>query len=152
MTVETIQDVLELTRKLHTDLADVFEHASQASHQERLRMLFDYLSKHERELSQVVALTITSGRPGVLDTWCAEYFDKHSFTFEQLNTTNYLQMNSEEVMHSLLLIHNQLIDLYRYLSSRAETSAVEELLNGVLALEQHEIMRMMRDAEELEDL
>lgn len=51
-----------------------------------------------------------------------------------------------------LSLHERIINLYRYLSARAEISSTEELLNGVLALEQHEVMRMMRDAVRLEDL
>ena len=49
-------------------------------------------------------------------------------------------------------IHDRIIDLYRYLATHAEVSSSEELLNSLLALEQHEAMRMVRDAEELEDL
>jgi len=49
-------------------------------------------------------------------------------------------------------IHNNIIDLYRYLALRTEALEAKELLNNVLFLEQQEAMRIVRDAEELEDL
>lgn len=152
MTVETIEDVLELTRRLHANLADTLQHASYGAQQERLRMLLDYLSLHERELSRVIALIEEDAQPAALHTWCAEYFDKHPFAHEELDRIDYARMTVTEVMLSLLSIHERIINLYRYLSARAEISSTEELLNGVLALEQHEVMRMMRDAVRLEDL
>ncbi|MDW5377929.1 hypothetical protein R6258_13440 [Halomonas sp. HP20-15] len=152
MTVETIQDVLGLTRQLHTNLADTLERASGHARQERLRMLLDYLSRHERELSRVVALSEKDAQAAALHTWCAEYVDKHSFTHETLDNIDYATMSTAEVMAAVLAIHERVIELYRYLSTRAEVSSAGELLNNLLELERHETMRMMRDAEELEDL
>lgn len=152
MTVETIRDVLELTRQLHANLADTLGRASRDAQQERLRMLLDYLSLHERELSRVVALTEDDAQAAALDTWCTDYFNKHPFDNTALAQIDYANMTTAEVMRSLLAIHDRIIDLYRYLATHAEVSSSEELLNSLLALEQHEAMRMMRDAEELEDL
>lgn len=152
MTVETIKDILELTRLLHGNLANTLARASREAQQERSRMLLDYLSQHEQELSRVVALSEKDAQAAALHTWCTEYFDKHPFTLETPAETDYANMSTTEVMHSLLVIHDRIIDLYRYLSTRADASSAAELLNGLLTLEQHEVMRMMRDVEELEDL
>ena len=148
MTVETIKDILELTRRLHANLADKLKCAAKDAQQEKLRMLLDYLSQHEQELSRAIALSEKDTEKAVLQTWCAEYFDKHPFKLETLGNLDFANMSTGDVMRSLLAVH----DLYRYLSTRAEVSSTEELLNGLLALEQHEIMRMIRDAEKLEDL
>lgn len=109
MTVETINDVLELTRQLHANLADALERASREVKQERLRMLLDYLSLHERELSRVVALSEDDASTAAIHTWCTEYFDMHPFALERLDNIDYANMRPEEVMGSLLAIHNQLL-------------------------------------------
>ena len=152
MTVETIKDILELTRRLHANLADKLKCAAKDAQQEKLRMLLDYLSQHEQELSRAIALSEKDTEKAVLQTWCAEYFDKHPFKLETLGNLDFANMSTGDVLRSLLAVHDRIIDLYRYLSTRAEVSSTEELLNGLLALEQHEIMRMIRDAEKLEDL
>lgn len=61
-------------------------------------------------------------------------------------------MSTVLVMQSILIIHEQIIDLYRHLSTQAVVPKAEELLNFILTLEQHETMRMVRDIEKLEDL
>lgn len=152
MTVETIQDVLKLTRQLHANLADTLERASRHAHQERLVMLLDYLSRHERELSRVVALSEQDAQAAALHTWCADYVDKHRFTPKTLDSLDYAAMSTADVMAAVLAIHDQVIELYHYLSTRAEVSSAQELLHSLLELERHETMRMTRDAEELEDL
>lgn len=152
MTVETIKDILELTRRLHSNLADKLQRAAKGIQQEKLRMLLDYLSQHEQELSRILALSEKDAEKAALQTWCAEYFDKHPFKLETWSSLDFANMNTGEVMRSLLTVHDEIIDLYRYLSTRAEVSSTEELLTGLLALEQHEIMRMIRDTEKLEDL
>lgn len=152
MTVETIKDILELTRRLHANLALTLQHAARDAPQEKLHMLLDYLSQHEQELSRVIALSEEDAEKAVLQTWCAEYFDKSPFKLETLDNLDFANMSTDDVLRSLLAVHDRIIDLYRYLSMRAEVSSTEELLNGLLALEQHEIMRMIRDAEKLEDL
>lgn len=134
MTVETIHDVLELTRQLHANLADALGRASREVKQERLRMLLDYLSLHERELSRVVALSENDASAAAIHTWCTEYFDRHPFALERLDNIDYANMHSAEIMRSLLAIHDQLIDLYRFLARRADVSSTEELLNNLLAL------------------
>ncbi len=152
MSVETIKDVMKLTRRLHTNLADALKCASCQARQEKIRLLLDYLSQHEQELSRVITLSEEDAEKAALQTWCAEYFDKHSFKPETLGNLDFAYMNTDEVLRSLLAVHGRIIELYRYLSTRAEVTSCKELLNGLLALEQNEIMRMIRDAERLEDL
>lgn len=152
MTVETIKDVLDLTRRLHINLACALKRASEETRQERLRMLLDYLYEHESELGRVIALSEKDAHQSALHTWCAEYIDKQPFTPEAVENIDYSTMSTAAVMQSILTIHEQIIDLYRYLSTRAVVTTAEEFLNFILTLEQHEAMRMVRDIEKLEDL
>lgn len=152
MTVATIKDILELTRRLHTNLAVKLQRAAKDAQQEKLHMLLDYLSQHEQELSRVMALSEKDADKAALQTWCAEYFDKYPLKLETLIDLDFSNMKTDDVLRSLLAVHDRIIDLYRYLSTRAEVTSTAELLNGLLALEQHEIMRMVRDAEKLEDI
>lgn len=112
-------------------------------------MLLDYLSLHERELSRALKLSKNDAQAAAINTWCIDYFDKHTFALEGID---YVNMTFSEIMHSIVTIHNNIIDLYRYLALRTEALEAKELLNNVLFLEQQEAMRIVRDAEELEDL
>ncbi|WP_035578034.1 hypothetical protein [Halomonas sp. TG39a] len=149
MSVETIQQMLKMTRLLHTNLAYSLNKASLSTKKEKVRMLLDYLSLHEKELSRVLALSEQDAQSAAIHTWCVEHFDKNFITLENIDYSN---MTFAEIMCSIVTIHNKIIELYRYLALRAETVVANELLNNLLTLEQHEAMRMVRDAQELEDL
>lgn len=152
MTLETIDEVLDWTQRLHANLADCLTRASHQTHQERLRMLLDYLALHERELSQTLTLAKGDAQTAATHTWCTEYFDKLPFERETLDKADFSTMNAAEVMNYMTAIHDRIADLYRYLSVRAEVTSSQELLTNLLSLEEHEAMRMVRNAKEMEDL
>ena len=149
MSVETVQQLLKMTRLLHTNLANSLEKASLSTKNEKVLMLLDYLSLHEKELSRVLALSEQDAQSAAIHTWCIEYFDKHAIALDNIDYSN---MTFAEIMRSIVTIHNKIIELYRYLALRAESVVANELLNNLLTLEQHEAMRIVRDAQELEDL
>ena len=47
MTVETIKDILDWTRKLHVQLEEVYRTTSDESDSERTKMLLSYVADHE---------------------------------------------------------------------------------------------------------
>ncbi|SBR51581.1 MULTISPECIES: hypothetical protein [unclassified Halomonas] len=149
MPVETINQVLEMTRLLHDNLANKLGKAASYQQKEKVHMLLDYLSLHERELSRTLKLSKNDAQAAAINTWCIDYFDKHTFALEDVD---YVNMTFSEIMRSIVTIHNNIIDLYRYLALRTEAVEAKALLNNILFLEQHEAMRIVRDAEELEDL
>ena len=61
-------------------------------------------------------------------------------------------------MEPLLIIaetlsqHEQVIELYRYLHSRADMPEAIELLSQLLDLEEHEAMQMSHSANRLQDM
>jgi hypothetical protein len=149
MSVETIKDVLEMTRLLHTNLANRLEQASLSAQDEQVHMLLDYLSLHEKELSRVLELSEQDAQAAAIHTWCIAYFDKHTFDLDNLD---YTTMTFAEIMYSIITIHNTIIELYRYLALQTEAVVAKELINNLLFLEQHEAMRMVRDMQRFEDL
>lgn len=48
--------------------------------------------------------------------------------------------------------HQQVIELYRYLASRADIPSAKELMESLRSLEEHEMMRMAQFANRFGDL
>lgn len=48
--------------------------------------------------------------------------------------------------------HQQVIELYRYLASRADIPSAKELLETLRSLEEHEVMRMAQSSNRFGDL
>ncbi|MDX1802963.1 MAG: hypothetical protein R3292_02705 [Alcanivorax sp.] len=152
MNVETVADVINWTREVHRQLAVSMEQGWELEGRERVRMLMEYIGEHERRLDAVLQAASKDARIGALNTWFYDYLREHP---EALRMSGRLDAHTDDtatLLAYVLEMHEGLIGLYRYLASRAEVESVRELLVSLLSLEEHEAMRMARDAERLEDL
>lgn len=152
MQIETLKDVLNWTREVHQHLASCMQHCADKNESKRARLLLDYLVDHEQKLVEVLDDFQKTTSANVLDTWCIEYLNKPKIECHGKCDKPFTQMNSKEIFAEISHRHEQVIELYRYLHSRAETPATRELLSRLLELEEHEAMRMARSANWLESL
>ncbi|MBZ9558336.1 MULTISPECIES: hypothetical protein [unclassified Modicisalibacter] len=153
MRVETLGDVLDWTQRTHANLADCLAQCSRQTHRERLKMLLDYLVEHERQLSHALELARHDAMPSALNTWCYEYFENAPARPERQCQANFRDMDVDEVMAAVLAFHEQVTGLYRHLLDQdADVPSARELLENLLSLEEHEAMRLARDAGRMKDL
>jgi len=152
MQIETLKDVLNWTRDFHQHLASCLHHCTNQHQTERAQLLLEYLAEHEQKLVAVLDGFTQSASVNALNTWCYEYLDKHPIVRHAQCDQPFAQMNTEEIISEIAGQHGQVIDLYRYLQSRAETASAQDLLAQLLALEEHEVMRMAQSTNRLEDL
>lgn len=64
----------------------------------------------------------------------------------------YATMSFDEICESVFDLHNQVIELYRYLLSRAPIPEARYLLQPLLEMEEHETMRLAQQANRIGDL
>lgn len=152
MRTETLADIMSWTRTLHHDLAQSLAQCAASEQEERLRMLLDYLSHHEQELERVLTMSLADAQQKALDTWCYDYFEQHGYPQLDVCQQHLSPLDGPAVLSQVLAVHEKLIELYRYLTERAEIPEVEALVASLLSLEQHEAMRLARDAGRFEDL
>lgn len=152
MSVETVFDVMELTRKTHQQLARDLDGCYTVEGKERVRMLIAYLSEHEARLAKVVEQAEEDAVASSLNTWLNDYLDGYGSLQHLSAPLKCDSSDADAVLAAVLAMHERLIDLYRYLADKAPTPAVGELLGSLLDLEQHEAMRMARDAGRMNDL
>lgn len=152
MQVETMADVMEWTGGVHANMARCLQHCSAGSKRERVRMLLDYLSQHERELDRVLRLSEEDASKQALNTWCYDYFDKAPVKPHQTCDADFRDRDTTDIGAAVMAMHEKVIDLYRYMVSRAEVPSTRILMESLLDLEEHEAMRMARDVGRMEDL
>ena len=61
-------------------------------------------------------------------------------------------LSVDDISATVFGVHQQLIELYRYLMGRADTPELRELISELLDLEQHEAMRLAYQVDRLNDL
>ena len=119
---------------------------------ERARMILAYLSDHEKALTKVVSGFETSGDEHALNTWCYEYVAKHPIVRHAHCDAPFAELDTTQIMEVIVDQHQQVIELYRYLASRADIPSAEELMESLRSLEEHEMMRMAQSANRFGDL
>ncbi len=152
MKIETLRDVLEWTRNIHHYLSECLTHCSENDLRERGKLLLNYLADHEQQLKNTIDRVVSDSDIKALNTWCYEYFQKNQVITHKHCDKPYANMTPEEVMQEVTSLHNQIIDVYRQLSDQFESPSAMVLINEMLALEQHEAMRLVQGSNRLTDV
>jgi hypothetical protein len=152
MKIETLKDVLSWTQGFHESLSTCMQHCGDKNVSRRSKLLLDYLAKHETHLADVVERFSQQASSNALNTWCYEYLEKHPIIHKAAGQEPFSEISSLEITEVIMEQHRQVIELYRYLYSRADAPSAVELLKQLLDLEEHEVMQMAQSANRLEDL
>lgn len=152
MQIETLKDVLHWTREFHQHLSQCLSHCADTNTDERARMILAYLSDHEKVLTQVVSGFETEGDEHALNTWCYEYVAKHPIVQHAYCDAPFAELDAMQIMEVIIDQHQQVIELYRYLTSRVDIPSAKELMESLESLEKHEMMRMAQSANRFGDM
>lgn len=152
MTVETIKDILDWTRKLHVQLEDVYRTTSNETDSERTKMLLSYVADHEAKLAETIEHYEKDATVTIIDTWVQDYILKNPFMQGMMTSLKFAGMSSDEILNATVSSHQHLIDMYKGLAESAQTNQLKELFENMQSLEMHELMRMVHTTERFNDL
>jgi uncharacterized protein (DUF305 family) len=152
MQIETLKDVLHWTREFHQYLSQCLSHCANKNTDERAQMMLTYLADHEKALTKVVSRFETSGNEHALNTWCYEYEVKHPIVRQAYCDAPFADLDATQIMEVIVDLHQQVIELYRYLAAKADIPSARELMASLQSLEEHEMMRMAQSANRFGDM
>ena len=150
MPFETVKDVLDHARAFHQELEIYYDRMSQIAEKERVQILLEYLSRHERHLDECLAAYENDAVHAVLDTWYKYTPDKatvHDIESLQLKPS----MTLADVIAAALKMDQCLVELYQEMLDRSVSEDIKELFKQLLTLEKTEEVQLVRDAVEMED-
>lgn len=152
MQIETLKDVLHWTEKFHQQLSQCLSHCADKNTNIRAKMILAYLADHEASLAKVVNGFEASGNIQALNTWCLEYVNKQPIVQHVHCDAPFAELDAVQIMDVIVSQHQQVIELYRYLASRADIPSAQEMLTSLTSLEEHEMMRMVHSCNRFEDM
>tara|TARA_R110002050_G_scaffold112562_3_gene226860 strand:+ start:167 stop:625 length:459 start_codon:yes stop_codon:yes gene_type:complete len=152
MQIEQIKDILDWIVDFHQQMTQCYEHCAEQAESLRLKMLLEYLSEHEKQLTQTISRYEEEADPRDLNTWCLEYMDKAPVLTHTLCEANLKELDTDQIITRTVNTHNQLIELYQYLAGRAVNERSKELFDNLISLEKHETMLMVRGSASFGDL
>lgn len=150
MSYEQTRDVIEKARQFHHELQAFYRRSEEGIAKERMRLLLDYLSRHEAWMeAQLDQFEHTAASQAALETWLKFVPPPHiTETLAKLRITP--EMTSAEVIKLALDLDDHLLNLYRQAAEASPTEDVREVFEKLVAECRRERKRVVRDVYEPE--
>jgi hypothetical protein len=137
MAYETVRHVVDDARKFHKELEALYEKQSDQTNRDKLRMILDFMGRHETALEQWTAETEAGVAPGILDMRLhfmpdiAECEDFGSATLSE-------DISVHEAIRTALRFDDCLVAYYRQMAEGPVPPEVKRLFRLFLRTEQSE--------------
>lgn len=152
MRFKQVIDILDWVIQFHADFESKYRQLEEGNTKERAVLLLEYLADHQAALAAAIKKYEKHAAASLMHTW-----------FDQIPDINYpeklLQLtrrlsgeNTAEIVNLGIECHDLLIEMYQKLLLASVTPAAQELFQTLVDMEQHEKLRMVRDAAQLEDI
>lgn len=153
MRFKQIEDILDWVIQFHVDLEVKYRELEDGTEKERVALLLDYLADHEHNLADAIKrYKNDDASTRLLSTW-----------FNQMPEVNYPErlaalsqrlsgVGTSEMVSIAIECHDLLIGMYKNLEASSVAPSSKALFQSLIAMEEHEKIRMVRDAARLEDL
>jgi rubrerythrin len=133
-TYQQVRDVLKRVKGIYHQLRDYYEDLGDEAKDEKLRLLLDYMSRHEEYIDAALADYEPQAAESTLNTWL-QYIPDESLrrTFEEARFEP--GMSRDEVIETALRLDQALIELYEFLAESRTVPKVQELFASLVEME-----------------
>lgn len=147
---ESVRQIIDRIRSLHQQVAARFEGVGTTAEQERLRLVLDYVARHERHLAEALEKYQDRASCAVLDTWFKTAPGRPLQAC--LDRVNVDTRDVGAVLRSVLEMDRCLVDTFRSIAESAVSIEVRDFFQQLIAMEERGEHQLIRDAIEMEDL
>jgi len=141
MKAETFEDLIKWNSGVHDMLADRMQEAARNQGNDRTGALLTYLADHARTLADTVRKYAGRADSKALNTWLYEHVSEDLPPRDD-RKLRFDDWDYERISEEVFDIHNQIIELYRYLVERAAIPEAEDIMRELYDLHTHETRRL----------
>jgi rubrerythrin len=142
---------VQFGKKLHGAIARLLDEVTEQAEFERVKMLSEYIARHERHLEESLASFEKNSRSGILEAWL-EYSPDLDVDAVTRRCVIPDHPSSDDVVRVALDFDQALVDLYREVAEKVSDQKVKEVFRNLLALEEREITQVARAAMSFADM
>lgn len=145
------KEILDYARDFHCHVSDFYQQLADKAQSARVKLLLDYLVRHEKHLAKTLEDYEKSSSSQALNTWYQYSQDKCIFT--PLDTIQYTpDMTVDEVLKIGQTIDNCLIASYKGIAETTRNTEVREIFENLLQMEEQEKHKKARIALGINDM
>lgn len=151
MPYKKTRDILDRAKAFHSNISKHYDALSAAAEKEKVKILLDYLSRHEKNLAKSLEEYEEEASREILENWF-KFTPELSIAecIEDIEITP--SMSLDDVISLALCYDNRLVDLYREAARISPSEEVREVFNNLLEMEKEEKLVLMRNALEIKEL
>jgi rubrerythrin len=146
-----VKDFVHFGKQLHGEIAALLERLDEQAELERVRMLLDYVARHEHHMEESLARYEKDTRSGILEAWL-EYSPELNVETAMAKCVIPEHPGSDDVVRIALEYDQTLVDLYREVAAKVNDRKVKEVLSNLLQLEEREMTQVSRAAMSFADM
>ncbi len=152
MRFRQVKEVLDWVVSFHERLSEEYGRLSDDATKEKVSLLLNYLAEHQRALVNTIEKFEVDAADRLLNAWFQECPSLElPASLEELHVT-LAGKETDDIVNQAIKFHDELIRLYQELEAEAEVDSVRDLFANLASLEKNEKMRMVRDAQYLNDV
>jgi rubrerythrin len=151
MGCEQTRDILAGAEAFHRQIGEYYHQMSDQAEKPRIKMLLDYLSRHEEQLADSLADYEQNASAAVMDTW---FQSKHKLDVCAILKDVKIspEMSVDDVIDLGLKLDDCLITMYRDLAENAHSEDVRTVFQNLLDMEEEEKRQLTRNAMRVTDI
>lgn len=143
MRYQTTKEILDHARAYHHRLSEHYQQLQSDTDQERIRLLLDYLSRHERHMEETLVKYTEDASHKILDTWFSYAPDEHLLA-ACARLDLHPDMTVDDIVAAVVHYDNCLIDMFRDVEQTASIPEVREAFANLLVMEEQAKEQMVR--------
>ena len=148
---EQVRDVLEYGKFLHAEMKALAERIEDQQQSAHLKLLLEYLKRHEDELASSLDKFEEEIRKNILDVWLPYPPDPRiEKKLQAIEIRS--DMSVEEVTKLVMAFEDALIELYKEALNEIDDPNVQEVLQNLVALEDNEKRRFAMNVARLQGI
>lgn len=151
MRYRQVRDMLDQVRDFHGQLSDYYQELSDSADQQRVKLLLDHMSDHERQLQDSLGAYEEGASKQVMDTWVdCKYCDEVLATCERTPIAE--ESSVEGVINATMDIDNCLIRFYREVAEKVDSQTIRDVFRNLIDLEEGELRKLALSALQIGDV
>jgi rubrerythrin len=140
-----VREFVDFGKHLHGKIKELYDDLNEHARLERVKMLLDFLSRHEQHMEESLARFEKESRHGILEAWL-EY--SPGLDVDKVMDRFHLRENpsSDEIVQIAMDFDDTLVSLYKEVAEKANNPKVKALFKNLLQLEEKEKVQVARAA------
>jgi len=146
-----VREFVDFGKHLHGRIRELFDDLNEHTELERVKMLLEFLSRHEAHMEESLARFEKDSRQGILEAWL-EYSPSLDVEAVMQRFKVKDKPSSDEIFQIAMDFDDTLVKLYKEVSEKVNDSRTKQVFKNLLQLEEREKIQVVRAAMALDDM